>query len=255
MNRSRTIALFSSSLLLASCLAPQTYFSDVFDLAYGAYQPVLNDQGMIAVNYQIELDIEKSGQSYHYSAALFETGFSVTKNRPAYVGEQLTRVEVTTLFDYAENGVFETSFAENEPETVTQAYAPLTLNHMDRYTSAAESILDVLNVTTLDLIHSKVADFAIGGQPTTNEVYRYEIPIADFVDIAQFKNLLEFVPTSLDVVLTYHKSTQETILDVRGSSETQSYLAKLVLSNPGGVHPSDYQLSPAQRLAFDGYLS
>lgn len=248
-------SILASVLLLTSCLTPQTYFSEVFDLVYEAYRPLRNSSDYLAMNYQTEIHIEKNDDIFDFSIAFFETGFEVFKNGPAMVNGVATRIQLTSLFDYAESGVFETKFFDVSSDTVTKRFVALTTEQMADYSSAANYFDNALNESTIELIHSRVTDLAIGGQPKANNVVTYALPIGDLVDLAQFESLLGFVPTTLETTLTYDKTTFETVINLVGTSETNAYTADIELFNPGGVVASTYLLTPTEKLAFSGYTA
>jgi hypothetical protein len=248
------VVLSATIVLLTSCLSTQTYFSEVFNLAYDAYQPIKNQDNFLAMNYQADLEVVQDGETYYFEAYFFETGFKVVKNGPAVVNDITTREYLSTLFDYEAEGVFEDqSFATNSNE-IKRRFVALTPEEMEGYGSAVTMVEGMLTPEIRNTLTSRVTDLIIGGQPSTFDLVTYSLPLADFIPLSDLESLVGFLPTSINNEISYVKSTEELTLELTVTDETEMFEVTLILSNPGMLNASDFLLTDAQKADYEGYL-
>ena len=247
------VLLSSVIVLLTSCLPNQTYFSDVFNLAYDAYQPIKNEENFLAMNYQADVEVVQEGETYRFEAYFFETGFKVVKDGPAVVNDVPTREYLSTLFDYAAEGVFEDQSFGTNPNDVSKRFVSLNSEQMEEYGSAVTMLEDMLTPEIRNTLTSRVTDLIIGGQPATFDEVTYSLPLADFIPLADLESLVGFLPTTIDNEISYVKSTEELTLELTISNENETFEAVLTVSNPGTLNASDFLLTDTQKADYEGY--
>jgi hypothetical protein len=251
----KLLSLATTVVFLSSCLTAQTYFSEVFNLVYDAYQPVKNEQNFLAMNYQASVEVIQDGETYLFDAYFFETGFKVVKDGPALVNEVPTREYLTTLFDYASEGVFEDQSFGTNPTSIHKRFVTLSTEEMEGYGSAVTMVESMLTPEIRETLNSRVTDLVIGGQPSTFDEVTYSLPLADFIPFSDLESFVGFLPTNIENEIAYVKSTQATTLRLTITNETETFDVTLTLSNPGNLEASDFLLSSAVKAEYEGYIA
>lgn len=251
----KPLSLSMVMIFLTSCLTPQTYFSEIFNLAYETYQPIKNTNQLLSMNYQVDVTVLQDNETYIFEAYFFETGFQVIKDGPALVNDQTTREYLSTLFDYAAEGVFEDQSFANNPNVVQKRFVSLTQEEIEGYGSAVTMVESMLTEDVRETLNSRVTDLLIGGQPATLNEVTYSLPLADFLSFAELEDFVGFLPTSVDNEITYTKSTKALTLELLITNETDVFEVTLSLSNPGSLIARDYLLTEEQKRVYTGYTA
>jgi len=219
MKTTKLLPLFATSLVLAGCLGPQTYFSDVFNTMNDLYFPTLDNQNRITSNFEVEAVLSVDGKTTSYEVYLFGTGIKLVAVSPE-TNEGVETTRTLTMFD-----------------------------------NAVETANSVLSEETKSIINNQATNLIIGGQPETQDVKVYTLPVGNFLDLASFEDTVGFVPTDLDVVISFTTSTSEGEISISASGNDKVYEATITFRNPELLVPADYLLSDTEKANYEGFVA
>lgn len=255
MKINKMLPLFATSLVLAGCLGPQTYFSDVFNTMNDLYFPTLDNQNRITSNFEVEAVLSVDGNVTTYEAYLFGTGIKLVSVSPeTNEGVETTRT-LTIVYDYAEGGLFAKREFANTPNQVDKVFDAFDENTFDMFDTAVNTANSVLSEETKSIINNQATNLVIGGQPETQDVKVYTLPVGNFIDLASFESTVGFVPTDLDVVVSFTTSTNEGEISISASGNDKVYEATITFRNPDMLIPADYLLSDIEKATYEGFVA
>lgn len=253
MKPSKLIPLLSVGLLLASCLGPQTYFSDVFNTLEMLYFPQLDNQNRITSNFRVDANLTVNGKISTYQVFLFGAGIKLTTVSQEENEGVNTQRTLTIVYDYAAGGMFAQRQFANTPNSVDKFFSPFDQNSFNLFDQAVDTAQSVVNNDLKSLLNNQATNLIIGGQPETQDIKVYTLPVARFVNLANFEGLVGFVPTSFNLVVTYTTSSNQGKFNMNASGQDKAYVAEITLSQPGGLIPSNYLLTASEKLTYEGY--
>ncbi len=255
MNMKKLLPLFATTLVLAGCLGPQTYFSDVFNTMNDLYFPALDNQNRITSNYEVEAVLSVDGKTTTYEAYLFGTGIKLVSVSPeTNEGVETTRT-LTIVYDYAEGGLFAKREFANTPNQIDKVFDAFESDSFDMFDKAVETANSVFSEETKSIINNQATNLIIGGQPATQDVKVYTLPVGNFLDLASFEDTVGFIPTELDVVISFTTSTNEGEISISASGNDKVYEATITFRNPDLLLPTDYLLSDSEKATYEGFVA
>lgn len=255
MKINKMLPLFTTSLVLAGCLGPQTYFSDVFNTMNDLYFPTLDNQNRITSNFEVEAVLSVDGKTTNYAIYLFGTGIKLVSVSPdTNEGVETTRT-LTIVYDYAEGGLFAKRQFANTPNQVDKVFDAFDDSSFDMFDTAVDTANSVLSEETKSIINNQATNLIIGGQPETQDVKVYTLPVGNFIDLASFESTVGFVPTDLDVVVSFTTSTNEGEISINASGNDKVYEATITFRNPDMLIPADYLLSDTEKATYEGFVA
>jgi len=255
MKINKVLPLFATSLVLAGCLGPQTYFSDVFNTMNDLYFPTLDNQNRITSNFEVEAVLSVDGNVTTYEAYLFGTGIKLVSVSPETNEGVETIRTLTIVYDYAEGGLFAKREFANTPNQVDKVFDAFDENTFDMFDTAVDTANSVLSEETKSIINNQATNLIIGGQPETQDVKVYTLPVGNFIDLASFESTVGFVPTDLDVVVSFTTSTNEGEISISASGNDKVYEATITFRNPDALVPSNYLLSDTEKATYEGFVA
>jgi hypothetical protein len=247
--------IVSTTLLLSSCLGPQTYFSEVFNIVKDTYGPVQDNNDRPVMNYHLSAEVINEGKTYTYEVGFFETGLKLMTETPTVKDDIDTTQYLTILYDYSEDGMFIDRRYESTPdniEKIFQAFSDDSFNLFEQAFSVYENFLTPDIVRTLN---NQATNLIIGGQPVANEVKVYNLPIANFIDFNSLEDVAGFVPNTVSAKVTFTGETLLTIIELNASNEEKTYQITLTLSNPGSLLETDFLLDSSTKNLYEGYAN
>ncbi|MGA0875823.1 MAG: hypothetical protein ACO3QN_02390 [Bacilli bacterium] len=253
MKQVKLLPILGVGLLLASCLGPQTYFSDVFNTMEELYYPELDNQNRIISNFKVDASLTIDGKVTTYQTFLFGTGIkliNVSQENNEGVDTQRT---LTIIYDYAAGGMFASRQYANTPNVTEKVFSAFDDTSFDMFDQAANIAESVLNDELKSILNNQATNLIIGGQPETQDVKAYTLPVAQFVNLSDFEGLVGFVPSDLSLVVTFTTSTNSGNFNVEASGDGKVYEADITLSQPDALVPSNYLLSASEKLTYEGY--
>jgi hypothetical protein len=251
----KLFSLVASGLVLASCLGPQTYFSEVFNTIYDTYYPTKNNANQPNLNYQVNATITTENGINTFEIYFFEVGMKLINTAPEIKEGVSTTRNLTLIFDYAEGGIFATRSYANNPAEIEKNFTEFEDDSFDLIDNAIGIFNSTLNAETIAIINNQATNLVIGGQPQTQDVKVYTLPVAQFVSLASFESTAGFIPTSLTVKVTHTTSTNAALFEISATGNGKSYSAVITLSNPDQVLASNHLLSPTEKATYSGYQS
>ena len=255
MKKTNTIALALSTVILAGCFGPQTYFSDVFNTMEGLYFPTLDNQDRLVENYEVSAEITIDDSVVTFQAYLFNTGIKLIGNYPETNEGVSTTRTLTIVYDYAAGGTFTKSVFANNPSEEERTFSEFSDSSFSIFDQAVDVATGVLTEETKSIINNQATNLVIGGQPEAQDKKSYTLPVGNFIDLAEFEGTVGFVPTSLEVVVSFTTSTNEGEFVIAASGDGKSYQASITLSNPGGVVASEHLLTLNQKQTYSGFTA
>ena len=257
-NSTRLTLSFLAVTTLAACgsiTEPQTYFSTVFEDVETSYALDSNAEGHVVANFLADVSITRGTITTDYTFAFYTTGMTQTRTGLVSLNGQNVNATISTTYDYGTNGgvftetVYPTSSANN-----LKVFSPLTSTTLNRYVN----VIDQLDATLTDdvraIIGSQASDLLIGGQATNLDLKTYTLPVNTFIDsYTPFESLVDFLPTSVDVVIRYQTSTSSVEISLDASNSISSFSAEAMMSEPGNVDATDYVLTNEEKGTFTGY--
>jgi len=255
MKINKVLPLFATSLVLAGCLGPQTYFSDVFNTMNDLYFPTLDNQNRITSNFEVEAVLSVDGNVTTYEAYLFGTGIKLVSVSPETNEGVATTRTLTIVYDYAEGGLFAKREYANTPNQVDKVFDAFDENTFDMFDTAVDTANSVLSEETKSIINNQATNLIIGGQPETQDVKVYTLPVGNFIDLASFESTVGFVPTDLDVVVSFTTSTNEGEISISASGNDKVYEATITFRNSDMLIPADYLLSDTEKATYEGFVA
>ncbi len=244
-----------STMMLVSCFGPQTYFSEVFNLLYDNYGPSKNSNNQLDMNYQVNATVTTENSENTFEIYLFEVGIKLINVAPfQHEGGTTTRT-LTMIYDYQENGLFALRSYADPSLTSEKIFAEFDDNSFNLFNRATDIVDATLTEETLSIINNQATNLVIGGQPETQDVKVYNLPVSRFVDLADFESTAGFIPSSLDFKVTFTTSTLEGSFEITATTEEKSYTALIELSRPNQILASDHLLSSADKNTYEGYLN
>ncbi|MFZ9138844.1 MAG: hypothetical protein ACO207_00115 [Bacilli bacterium] len=255
MKINKMLPLFATSLVLAGCLGPQTYFSDVFNTMNDLYFPTLDNQNRITSNFEVEAVLSVDDKTTNYAIYLFGSGIKLVSVSPdTNEGVETTRT-LTIVYDYAEGGLFAKREFANTPNQVDKVFDAFDEASFDMFDTAVDTANSVLSEETKSIINNQATNLIIGGQPETQDVKVYTLPVGNFIDLASFESTVGFVPTDLDVVVSFTTSTNEGEISINASGNDKVYEATITFRNPDVLIPADYLLSDTEKATYEGFVA
>lgn len=241
--------------LLVGCFGPQTYFSTIFNQMETLYFPQENAQGRLAMNYEVDADIISNNQTSRYQVYFFTTGLKLITSIPTTINSVMTTQTTTSIFDYAANGVFVRRVNMNTPNEITKTFSAISNESMASINQGVDLADQVLSDQLKSVINNQATNLLIGGQPQSQDVKVYELPIANFVDIGQFSSVFGFVADTLTVSVTFTTSTNQAVIALDASGENRTYEASIAFKNPNAIQANQHLLSAAEKLTYSGYVA
>jgi hypothetical protein len=257
MKHTNVLTFALTAVLVAACggSTPQTYFSDVFNTMEDLYFPIVNNQNRVVVNYEVAAEITIDNVVKTYDAYFFTTGIKLVHTAPATnAGISTTRTS-TIVYDYAEGGTFTKSVFANAPSQEVRTFSTFTNSTFSTFDRVVDLATTVLSEETKSIINNQATNLVIGGQPEDQDKKTYTLPIANFIDLGQFEDPIGFVPTSLEVVVSFTTSTNLGEFDITASGAGKNYQASITVSNPDGVVAVFHLLTSTQKETYTGYTA
>jgi hypothetical protein len=255
MKHKRMLALMTTSFVLSSCLGPQTYFSAVFSTMKDLYFPVLDNNDRLVVNYAFEASIKVDDETRTFDVYFFNTGIKLVAVAPTIVNEVTTTETLTLVYDYAEGGYFAKRVYGNNLQNEEKIYRDFEDNSFEVFEQSVNIADSVFTDELESVINNQATNLFIGGEPEAQDVKRYTLPVATFVDLETFESLVGFVPTELDVVVEFTTSTNQGKIEVSANRTNQSYEVILIFSQPGLIQASQHLLTPTEKLTYESYVA
>lgn len=255
MKNKSILALTATATLLYGCLGPQTYFSEVFNTVYDLYFPVQDSSNKPVMNYKVSATVQDDDVTLSFSIFFFETGMSLTSISPKTVSGVATTETIKAIFDYQEEGIFASRFYGNDETNIERVFNTYENADFDVVTDALEIAETSLTEDILSIINNQATNLVIGGQPVDQDSKTYNIPVAQFVDLSTFEDLVGFVPVNLTVSVNFVTSENAATIEVSASSETSLYEVVIVLDNHDQINAEDHLLSASEKSAYDGYVA
>jgi len=255
MKIQKWLPLFATTLVLAGCLGPQTYFSDVFNTMNDLYFPTLDNQNRITSNYEVEATLSVDGATTTYQVYLFGTGIKLVSNSPEMnEGVETTRT-LTIVYDYAAGGLFAKREFANTPNQIDKVFDAFEADSFDMFDVAVDTANSILSEETKSIINNQATNLVIGGQPETQDVKVYTLPVGNFLDLASFEDTVGFVPSDLDVVITFTTSTNQGEISISATGDNKVYEATITFRNHDALVPADYLLSDIEKTTYEGFVA
>ena len=255
MKQKKILGLITTGFILSSCLGPQTYFSTVFSTLKDLYFPVLDNNNRLVVNYALEASLEINDDTLLYEVYFFNSGIKLIAVTPASVNDVDTVETLTLIYDYAEGGYFAKRVYANNPQNEDKVYRDFEENTFEIFEQSVSIAESVLTDELESVINNQATNLIIGGQPQDQDIKSYTLPVSNFVDLADFEDLVGFVPTNLDVVVTFTTSTNEGQIALSATGTGKSYEATITLSQPDLIQASEHLLTQTEKLTYEGYTA
>lgn len=255
MKQKQILALATTGFILSSCLGPQTYFSAVFSTLKDLYYPILDNNDRLVVNYAIEASITVDEETRTFDVYFFNTGIKLVSVAPARIDGVDTIETRTVVFDYAEDGYFAKRVYANNTQNEEKLFRDFEDDTFDIFEQGVNTAESLLTEEIESVINNQATNLIIGGQPEAQDVKRYTLPVANFVDLESFESLVGFVPTGLDVVIEFTTSTNQGKFEVSANGNNKSYEAVIILSQPDLIQASQHLLTPTEKLTYEGYVA
>ena len=255
MKQKQMLALATTGFILSSCLGPQTYFSAVFSTLKDLYFPVLDNNDRLVMNYALEASITIDEETFSYDVYFFDTGIKLVAETPATRDEVATTETLTLIYDYAEGGYFAKRVYASNPQTEEKIYRDFEDDSFDIFLEGVTTAESLLTEELESVINNQATNLIIGGQPEAQDVKRYTLPVANFVDLESFESLVGFVPTDLDVVVEFTTSTNQGKIELSANGDNKSYEVVIILSQRDLVQASQHLLTPTEKLTYQDYVA
>jgi hypothetical protein len=255
MKQKQMLALATTGFILSSCLGPQTYFSAVFSTLKDLYFPILDNNDRLVMNYALEAAITVDDETITFDLYFFNTGMKLLAVTPTTVNEVATTETLTLVYDYAEGGYFAKRVYANDAQNEEKIFRDFEDDTFDIFEQGVNTAESLLTEEIEGIINNQATNLIIGGQPATQDVKRYTLPVANFVDLETFDSLVGFVPTNLDVVVELTTSTNQGKIELSASGDNKSYEVVITLSQPNLVQASQHLLTPTEKLTYEGYVA
>jgi hypothetical protein len=255
MKKTNLLTLALSTVILAGCLGPQTYFSEIFNTMEDLYFPTLDSQNRIVENYEISAEITIDSRVQTFDVYFFNTGIQlINVSSETNEGVSTTRT-LTIIYDYAEGGIFSKREFANEPNDAELNFSSFDSDTFSIFDEAVDVVTNLLTDEVRGIVNNQATNLVIGGQPATQDRKSYTLPIANFIDLENFEGAVGFVPTSLQVVVAFTTSTNQGEFQITASGDGKSYGAVITIGNPNGVVAADHLLSNTEKLTYTGYTA
>jgi len=251
----RHLSLLATALLLAGCFGPQTYFSTVFNTLYDTYYPTKDSSDRLNMNYKVEASITTLTTQTTYEVYFFEQGLKLTTVSPETKDGVATTRTLTIVYDYAENGLFASRTYANNPIHQEKIFSAFDDNSFSLFNQAINVIDSTISAEVRTIINNQATNLVIGGQPTTQDIKVYNLPVANFIDLSTFEGTAGFVPTTLTVKVTYTESLSQGQFDINASGEGKTYTAVLKFSHADQLNAVDYLLSAQEKATYEGFVN
>jgi len=255
MKQKQMLALATTGFILSSCLGPQTYFSAVFSTLKDLYFPILDNNDRLVMNYALEAAITVDDETRTFDVYFFNTGIKLLAVTPTTVNEVATTETLTLVYDYAEGGYFAKRVYANDAQNEEKIFRDFEDDTFDIFEQGVNTAESLLTEEIEGIINNQATNLIIGGQPATQDVKRYTLPVANFVDLETFESLVGFVPTNLDVVVELTTSTNQGKIELSASGNDKSYEVVIILSQPDLVQASQHLLTPTEKLTYQDYVA
>ncbi len=255
MKQKQILALVTTGFILSSCLGPQTYFSAVFSTLKAVYFPVLDNNDRLVMNYALEASVTVDDETRTFDVYFFNTGIKLVSVTPTTVNDVATTQTLDLVYDYAEGGYFAKRVYANNPQSEEKIYRDFEDDSFDIFLESVNTAESLLTEELESIINNQATNLIIGGQPQAQDVKRYTLPVANFVDLETFEDLVGFVPTNLDVVVELTTSTNQGKIELSASGDNKSYEVVIILSQPDLIQASQYLLTPTEKLTYEGYVA
>lgn len=255
MKQKQILALVTTGFILSSCLGPQTYFSAVFSTLKDLYFPVLDNNDRLVMNYALEASITADDETRTFDVYFFNTGIKLVSVRPTTINEVATTETLTLVYDYAEGGYFAKRVYANNPQIEEKIYRDFEDDSFDVFLEGVNTAESLLTEELESILNNQATNLIIGGQPVAQDVKRYTLPVANFVDLESFEDLVGFVPTDLDVVVELTTSTNQGKIELSANGDNKSYEVIIIFSQPDLVQASQHLLTPTEKLTYDDYVA
>jgi hypothetical protein len=255
MKQKEMLALATTGFILTSCLGPQTYFSSVFSTLKDLYFPVLDNNDRLVMNYALEASITTDDKTTTFSVYFFTTGIKLLSMTPTTVNEIETIEALHLVYDYVEGGYFAKRFYANNPQTEDKIYREFEDDSFDVFLEGVNIAKSFFTDEIESILNNQATNLIIGGQPEAQDVKRYTLPVARFVDLESFEDLVGFVPTSLDVLIEFTTSTNQGKIDLTANADNKSYEVIIILSESNLVQANQHLLSPTEKITYQDYVA
>jgi len=245
----------STVLLLTSCLGPQTYFSEVFNIVKDTYAPILDNNDRPLMNYHLSAEVTSEGKTYAYDVSFFETGLKLVAETPTVKDDVDTTQYLTILYDYSEDGMFIDRRFESTPENTERIFQVFSDDSFNLFEEAFSVYENSLTPDIIRTLNNQATNLIIGGQPVANEVKVYNLPIGNFIDLNSLEDVAGFVPNTVSAKVTFTSETLLTIIELNASNEEKAYQITLTLSIPGSLIETDFLLDSNTKNLYEGYVN
>jgi hypothetical protein len=255
VKQKQMLALVTTGFVLSGCLGPQTYFSSVFSTLKDLYFPVLDNNNRLAMNYALEASITSDEQTITFDVYFFTTGFKLDSATPITRDEVATTETLTLIYDYAEDGYFAKRVYANNPQSEEKIYRDFENDSFDIFSESVNTAESLLSEEFESVINNQATNLFIGGQPQAQDVKRYRLPVATFVELENFESLVGFVPTALEVEVELTTSTNQGKIELSANGNDQSYEVVIILSQPDLIQANQHLLTPTEKITYEGYIA
>jgi hypothetical protein len=249
----RQLSLLTTTLLLAGCFGPQTYFSTVFNSMYDTYFPTTDSSDRLNMNYKVEATITTLTAQTTYEVYFFGTGLKLITVSPETKDGVATTRTLTIVYDYAEDGLFASRVYANNPGESEKVFTAFDDNSFSLFNQAVDVIETTISEEVRTIINNQATNLVIGGQPTPQDIKVYNLPVANFIDLSTFEATAGFVPSTLTVKVTYTESLNQGQFDINASGDGKTYTAVLKLSHADQLIAGDYLLSAQEKATYEGF--
>jgi hypothetical protein len=251
---------FLAVTTLAACggiTEPQTYFSTVFDDVEQSYVLDNNAEGHVLANFLADVSVTRGTTTTTYTFAFYTTGMTRTRIGAVSLNGQSVQATITTTYDYGTNGgVFTETTYPNASSENTKVYTNFSTTTLARYLNVMNQLETTLTPGVRGIINSQASNLLIGGQATNLDWKTYTLPVNTFIDsYAPFESLVDFLPTSVEVVIRYQATTSHVDVTLDAQNSTSSFSAQASLREPGNVDATDYQLTNEEKATFTGFTA
>jgi hypothetical protein len=255
MKQKQILAITTIGFVLTSCLEPQTYFSSVFLKLKDLYFSVIDNNNRLVMNYALESSITTDEETQTFDVLFFYTGIKLLLMKPTTVNDVATTENLQVVYDYLEGGYFAKRFYGNKPESEDKIYLNFEEDTFDIFLENFNKVESLFTEELETIFKNQATNLIIGGQPEAQDVKKYSLPIASFVDLKTFEDLVGFVPAELDLEVGLTTSTNQGKIELSASADNQSYRAVIFLSQPDLVEASQHLLTPTEKLTYEGYVA
>ena len=255
MKQKQMLALATTGFILSSCLGPQTYFSAVFSTLKDLYFPILDNNDRLVMNYALDASITVNEEIFSYDVYFFNTGIKLVAVSPTTVNEVATTETLTLVYDYSEGGYFARRVYGNDLQNEEKVYRDFEDNSFEIFEQSVNTIKSIITPELESVLSNQVTNLIIGGQPESQDVKVYTLPVSNFVDLGSFESLVGFVPTNIDLTITFTTSTNQGKVDLTASGNGDSYQVNITLSQPDLIQANQHLLTPTEKVTYEGYAA